>query len=61
MPHKKFHYCNHYYKKTLTVTFKKAFGGGHDFKLPRLMPMINRDGYVFINRGGYKKPTHKIN
>ena len=31
-------------KKRLTVTFKKALKGGHDFEPPRLMARINRGG-----------------
>ena len=42
-------------KKTLTVTFQKTLGDGHDFEPPRLMPAINRDDHFSLTEVVKKK------
>jgi hypothetical protein len=43
-------------KKTLTVTFQKTLGDGHDFEPPRLMPAINRDDHFSLTEVVKKIP-----
>ena len=49
-----------YYKKILTMTFKNDLEGRNHFKIPRLMPAINRGGYFSLTEAVVKTVSQNL-